>query len=365
MKKVSGIKKNFMPRARRRPPSRPSDQELSLATRAAWLSFIGGYTQSDIAVRLGLSPAKAHRLIALAQQRGLVKVFVEGVPAECIALEDALIDRFALTSCTVAPSVAAEGETRGAFAAVGAAGARFLHRYLEGAGPALVGVGKGRTLTAAVVHMPAMRRPDLKFVSVSGSLTRTLATNPYDVVHKLVANTGGEGYFLPVPYFAASLQEKQVLLAQKSVQDLLGLARQAHLFVVGIGALNSDAHVRQTGMVSDAEWTALRRLGAVGDLMGSFLDRDGRPIDAAVNRQSVGLTIGDLRGRRVVALAGGAGKANAILAALRTGVISDLITDEAAARPIVDALEEIASDAGKDTANREPEPRRHDHAAAV
>ncbi len=52
--------------------------DRSLAARAAWLSFIGGYTQEEIAQRLGLSRVKINRLIAEATEAGLVRVFVEG-----------------------------------------------------------------------------------------------------------------------------------------------------------------------------------------------------------------------------------------------------------------------------------------------
>jgi len=314
-------------------PSADPPEDLSLATRAAWLSYIGGHTQGEIARRLQVSPAKAHRLIALANRHALVKVFIERVPAECIALEQVLLDHFNLKTCIVAPDMETPGPA-GTIAAVAAAGARFLHRQLEAAPAGVIGVGKGRTLAATVARMPPLSRPDLRFVSVSGSLTRKLAANPFDVIHSLIDRTGGEGYFLPVPYIAATLAEKKVLLAQSSVRELLALARQSQVFAIGIGALDDAAHVRQTGMVTPEEWAVLRRLDAVGDLMGSFLDRAGRPVDSPVNRQAVGLGIEDLRGRRVIALAGGAHKAEAILAALRTGVITDLVLDETAARPI-------------------------------
>ena len=322
--------------------SEPDRTDLNLATRAAWLSYIGGYTQGEIANRLYVSPAKAHRLIALAHQRNLVKVFIEGEPAECVALEEELIRRFGLRACIVAPSVEGgdNAEIPGEFAAVGAAAARFLYRTLGGLGPALIGVGKGRSLAAMIERMPAMDRADLQFVSVSGSLTRNLSANPYDVVHRMVERTGGEGYFLPVPYIAADSREKEVLLSQKSVCDLLDLARRAELFIVGIGAMEGDAHVRQVGMVTEAEWITLRQSGAVGDIMGSFIEIDGRPVECDVNTHTLGLTIEDLRERRVIAVAGGANKARAILGALRTGIISDLILSETAAKGIVAILEE-------------------------
>jgi DNA-binding transcriptional regulator LsrR (DeoR family) len=322
----------------------PDDSDLDLATRAAWLSFIGGYTQSEIARRLSVSPAKAHRLIALAQELGLVKVFIEGAPAECIACEEVLVRQFGLRNCIVAPALDGEHASEGEFASVGAAAARFLHRVLFGVeSGALVGVGKGRSLAAAVARMPSLNRPDLRFVSVSGSLTRKLSANPFDVVSRLAERTAGEGYFLPVPYLAADDTEKEVLLAQKSVQDMLGLARQAKLVIVGIGTLEEeDAHIRQVGMIGAAEWAELKSLDAVGDIMGSFVDIDGRPVDSRVNNHSLGLGPEDLRGRRVIAVVGGAAKGKAVLGALRTGIVTDIVLSEPAARWIVGNIGETS-----------------------
>lgn len=324
---------------------RPHDAELSLATRAAWLYYVGGHTQGEIASRLEVSSAKANRLIAKAQQRGVVKVFIEGEPAECIALEDRLAQYFDLASCVVVPRLEVT-DTDAAwleFAGVGVAGARFLNAHLEANEAAVVGLGKGRTVTAAVERMRSLDRPDLKFVSISGGLTRNMSVNPFDVIHKLIELTGGNGYFLPVPYIADSVEEKALLLAQKGVRDVLALARSASLFTIGVGDFAEDAHVRQTGMVTAKEWKALKAAGAVGDILGSFLDGEGRPVASDVNERSVGLHIDDLRGKRVLALVGGADKGAAVLAALRSGVITDLIVGEAAAEQAVALLSETSA----------------------
>jgi DNA-binding transcriptional regulator LsrR (DeoR family) len=318
-----------------------TDQDLGLAARAAWLSYIGGHTQSEIAARLQVSPAKAHRLIAQALDQGLVKVFVEGAPEECLELETELAQAFGLRSCHVAPDLNDENNSQpqASFAAVGASAARFLHGLIEQSGPTMIGVGKGRSLAAMVENLPTINRPDIRFVSVSGSLTRNLSANPYDVVHKLVEKTGGEGYFLPVPYIAASVKEKQTLLAQSSVQDLLDLARQADVYIIGIGTIEGDAHVRQVGMVSEEEWHELHGLGAVGDVMGSFVNTEGVPVKSDVNQHSVGLHIDDLKGRPVVAVVGGDSKGAAVLGALNTGIITDLILGERSARHISQSLQ--------------------------
>ena len=151
MNKFSTNEKNFM--ARKPKPSETSDVDLSLAIRAAWLSYIGGHTQGQIAERLNISQAKVHRLIAEALSRGLVKVFVQGEPADCLALEDALCRQFGLKRCIVAPDLGAGGagdstlnEAQQVFATIGSAAARLLHRELACGDLKVIGVGKGRSL---------------------------------------------------------------------------------------------------------------------------------------------------------------------------------------------------------------------------
>jgi DNA-binding transcriptional regulator LsrR (DeoR family) len=148
-----------------------------------------------------------------------------------------------------------------------------------------------------------------------------------------------------VPYLAASQAERKLLIGQKSVRDLLDLARRAELVLVGIGSMAGDAHLRQVGMVSEPEWAALSAAGAVGDLMGSFIDAAGKPVALPINRLAVGLGFKELAGRRVVALAGSAGKAPAVLAALRSGGIRELVTDDAAAARIIALADQGAGDA--------------------
>jgi len=79
------------------------DEETSMATRAAWLHYAGGLTQSEVAKRLGLSSLKAHRLIMKANQEGLVKVYIDSDVSECVELEQKLCERFNLDYCEVAP----------------------------------------------------------------------------------------------------------------------------------------------------------------------------------------------------------------------------------------------------------------------
>lgn len=311
----------------------PVASELSLASRAAWLSYVGGFRQEDIAARLGISRVKVNRLIALAHRQGFIRVFVEGNALECVALEDQIASRFGLSLCQVVPSI---GEDDLPLHALATGGARFLLKALERADLEVVGIGHGRTLAATVDHLPRLPRPRVRFVSLLGCLTRNAAANPFDVIHRLAEKVAAEAYFMPVPFFANSVADRQVLMAQKGLSDVLALARQAQLHIVGVGEIGARAHMLETGMITPDEFAELSRAGAVGEVLGHFLGADGRPVDAPLNQRALSLELEDLRGKEVVAIAGGHGKARAIAAVLSSGVVTGLITDEATARRIVD-----------------------------
>lgn len=308
--------------------------EESLSIRAAWLAYVGGHTQEQIAERLGVSRIKAQRLIATATQSGLVKFFVEGVPAECMALEESLMQAFGLKRCVVVPHLGdSDGDDAGnAIAALAVAGARYLTRALETGEIRTVGVGHGRTLAALVEKLPAANRQGTRFVSLLGSLTRRSAANPFDVIAKLAERTGGECYFMPVPFLADSQADAQVLRAQRGVQHVLELVRECQLCVVGVGEVGPGTPLQSTHSVTVDELAALQAAGAVGELAGCFVDADGAPVPGEMNARAVGATLDDLRGRDVLAIAGGTSKAEAIRAVLRTGVITELIIDEATAQ---------------------------------
>ena len=67
--------------------------KLDQAARAAWMSYVGGMTQDEIATQLGVSRPGVQRLLALARQEGLVKVHIDHPISTCMALGSTLRER--------------------------------------------------------------------------------------------------------------------------------------------------------------------------------------------------------------------------------------------------------------------------------
>lgn len=312
------------------------EAETDLAVRAAWLSYVGGYTQEQIAQRLGVSQVKVHRLSSLAQDLGFVKVSIEHELASTVALENQLIELYGLKNCILVPTMD-DGADRygGTLAALGTAGARFLSRFLDREPATTIGIGWGKTLSSMAATLLRKPRPSNRFVSVLGSLTRHAAANPYDVIHQLTWKTGAEGFIMPVPFIADAVTDRDLLMSQNSLSKIVTLAKNADLYILGIGGCGPEASAFKSGQVTKSELDALQDAGAVGDLLGQFFDVTGKLVDCEFNDRILGLDLDALYGRQVTVIAGGPGKLPAINGALQMRVISTLITDETTAQNLL------------------------------
>jgi DNA-binding transcriptional regulator LsrR (DeoR family) len=308
------------------------DPESSLAIRAVWLHYAGGLTQAAVAERLGIPSVKAHRLIARAVADGVVKVSIDGDIIECIDLEERLAARFGLDSCEVAPDLGEDGLP---LRALGLSGAGFLRREIERGEHRVIGLGHGRTLAAAVQALPRLDAKGVRFVSLLGGLTRNYAANPYDVMHRLAERTAAQAYVMPVPFFANSVEDREVLLEQRGVREVFEMADRSSLKLVGIGTVDRRAQLVSSGMIEPDEIDEASASGGVGELLGHFFDADGRIIATSLTARTLAAPLGEPSTNRMVAIAGGAEKTTAIAAVLRSGRVDGLITDELTAKALL------------------------------
>ena len=308
------------------------DRDDSLAVRAAWLHYVGGLTQAEVAARLGIPNVKAHRLIMWANQNGVVKFSIHGDVTECVAIETRIANLFGLDYCEVLPDLYDKSLL---MRALGVAGAEFLQREIKNLQGQVIGIGNGRTLAAAIAAMPNMDAGDVRFVSLLGGLTRNYAANPHDVMHRLAEKTGAVSYVMPVPFFANSVDDREVLLSQRGVRHVFDLAARADLMLIGIGTAELDSQLVISQMIEVPEMQDVRDQGGVGEMLGHFFDADGKPVETTLGERTLSPSLESMRARRIVAIAGGPDKMPAIRSALLSGCLSGLIIDEQTASALV------------------------------
>ena len=313
------------------------DRKLDLAAHAAWLYYIAGNTQEEIAAKLNVSRQAAQRLVALAVSEKLIKFRLDHPLSECIALAEALRDKFRLSLCEVVPTDAGSGDTLNG---IGVCAATHLEAYLMAKTPTILALSSGRTLRAMVEQIPSMNQPQHKIVSIIGNMSHCGRAGRYEVVMHLSDRVGSQAYPVPTPVVATSIEERELLQTQRSFIAVKAFAEQAKATFVGISHIAWNAPLHQDGFINDDEVAELIELGAVGEIAGWAYDHQGVLLQKGTNNRVASVPLEQPAQRLIIGVAGGVKKSEAILAALRGKLITGLITDEAAAQAI---LAKIAS----------------------
>jgi DNA-binding transcriptional regulator LsrR (DeoR family) len=298
-------------------------EEAQLLTRVASLYYLEDATQAEIASQLGFSRPKVARLLQRARSEGIVEITIRTLPALNLRLETELSSRFGLTGAVLVADQRGEEARRGA---VARAAAELLERTLRKTD--VVAVGMGRNVGAVPEHLARDGGRRCVFVSaIGGSPQVGAAVNPNDICRRLAERLGGRAETLYAPAYAESAGGREALLAHGDVRETLTRAGAADVALVGIGDARDGSAVVRMGCFSTREMASLRSAGAVGDMLGTFFDLDGRPVVPGIGDRVVGLDAEQLRRiPKVIAVASEPDKAHAVLGALRTGIVNLLVT---------------------------------------
>lgn len=307
-----------------------SQTEEQLNVRVAWLYFMEGLTQSDIAERLGLTRLRVNRMVSEARSSGLVGITLNSSLTSCIELEQELTRRFSLQTAVIVPS---PGDPHLTPTLLGRAAAEFISRHLEERAVSGLGIGWGATLRETISHVKAARFPDLVVNSMMGGLTHGLELNTFEIASALAARLGAQCHYLAAPIYAGSPESRDTILSQDVFRETFERIAANDVALLSIGDLTPQSLLVRYGLPPDVAAHELHAMGAVGDVMGQFFDIAGRTIDHPLNRRAIALPLDALRRiPTVVFAAGGRHKIKPIAAALTARLASVLICDEDTAR---------------------------------
>jgi DNA-binding transcriptional regulator LsrR (DeoR family) len=297
-----------------------------LRTRVAWLYYMESLTQAEIAERLGLTRARVNRTLGECRETGLVRITLNSRFESCVALEHQLIERGLLRDAVIIPTPEDPDQLLGL---LGMAAGAYLSKFIGEHELSTIGIGWGATLRETIRHVQAAHNPDLWVTSMMGGLAQGLELNTFEIAGELAKRLQAHCRYLAAPIYAASPRSRDTILAQEVFQEVLQRWSTIELALLSIGDLSPRSLLIRNGLPSDVSVEDLKAKGAVGDILGQFLDARGRPIGHSINRRAIAMPLERLaKLGTVVLIAGGANKTRVIAAALRYGAGHVLISDE-------------------------------------
>ncbi|GAA5151965.1 sugar-binding transcriptional regulator [Microbacterium pseudoresistens] len=308
------------------------DDEL-LSVRVAELYYDEERTQDEIGALLNVSRWKVGRLLAQARTDGIVRIEIVHPRARRLGLERALRERFTLADAVVVPVASDDDET---MARVAQAAADHLTALRPA--PRTLAVSWGRTLTAVSERLPDGWARGVHVVQMNGGVSVNRRPGGAATLAVTIAQrASGEVSLLPSPAILERLETKQAIERDRTVAGVLAEATAADVFLFTAGVCDArSAHV-ENGYLDAADIDELSQRGAVGDVLGRYIDADGNIVDAELDSRTVGLPLDRLRAAdRTVFVTAGRAKHDVARTVITSGLCTMAVTDEETALTLLE-----------------------------
>jgi DNA-binding transcriptional regulator LsrR (DeoR family) len=293
--------------------------------------FHDGKQKNVIAQELGISRFKVARLLEEAKSAGVVKISIES-PAEVdLYLGEELAKKFGIRHVFVA-KVSKDWADSGDLLMATAA-ADYL---MENIGAEdVLGISWGSSVARVVDRIHSL--PAIAIVQLVGGVRSSkLDSNGSELVRRLSLIGGGEAFPLMSPLVLESESMASALRSEAAIVETLKQFKRVSVALVGIGAWGPRNSSLFTEL-SAKDRESLTKSGAVADVCGVVLNAAGEKLKSSFQNRTVAISHAELsKVGKVIAVAGGADKAEAVRASLKSGLVDVLVTDSTLAQKLLD-----------------------------
>lgn len=300
--------------------------------RIAWMYYVEGLTQNEIAERLGIGRVTVVRNVNEAIKQREVKIWITGEVAECLELEAQLKEKFALVDAVVVPEPANPANTA---KVIGTAAGMYVTDQLTD--NFCLGVGWGATLYGSLRTLSPRELSGVEVVSMLGGIVQAKRFNPAEFAWQFANTVGADCYLLAAPAVVDSIETKKALVERCGLDQVLSRVEKMDMALLSVGNMSPMSTSFRFGFFTEEERLSLLRKGAVGDLLYNFYDAAGAIVDHPINGRVMSTPVDKLRNvpRRVM-ISGGNDKVEALLGGMKLVAANVLITNEETARQLVE-----------------------------
>ncbi|KAF1682689.1 MULTISPECIES: sugar-binding domain-containing protein [unclassified Veillonella] len=196
----------------------------------------------------------------------------------------------------------------------------------------VLAVSGGSTMATMAEALPA-KKCQATVIPARGGIGERVEYQA-NVIASVIADKIGSTYkMLHLPDGLSQEALNILMTMEPQIKEVIELSHQTDILMFGIG---EALHMAEQRHITDAQRAVLRTKRAVGEALGYYCDIGGNIVYTTNN---VGIALTDIVNiPHVIAVAGGAGKAKAIIGVMRACRKGTLIIDESAAEAMAALL---------------------------
>lgn len=291
-------------------------------------------TQSQVAAELGVSRPTVSKLLNLGRERGYVRIEIHDPREEASETAAQMREHYGLTEVRLAQP--ARSGSAVLLRELGRVGAELLDDLVVDG--TILGVSWGKTMYSISTQLKPKDVSGVEIVQLKGGMSHSdKSTDDIRTIGGFCHAFHAFARTLPLPVIFDSVETKRIVEQDRFIASVLALGRSVDIAVFTVGAVSPDSLALNLGQLTQTEKDLLIER-AVGDACSRFYREDGGVALPEVDARTVGINLSELR--RIptrVLIAGGANKARAIDVALRTGLATHLVIDDATAERLLGA----------------------------
>lgn len=287
-----------------------------------------GLSKIEIADLHGLSRYKVARILEKCVETGIVKIEINADTTINMALSEQLAKHFKLKHALVVDGTFEDiASTRHA---LGRSAATLLMECLTAED--VLGVAWGRTIDQ--ISQEVKDLPSCSVVQMTG-VTSPVQANSVDLVRRMAVATQGPAYPIYAPLLVSDHEALLAIQRQAEVREAMAYWSRITVAVVAIGSWCIKGS-QLYEVLSKENREELEKFDVAWEFCGILMDADGAPVKTSLTERTVGVPYEILRNiPEVIAVAGGMEKVEAIRLALKSRLVSSLVTDATVARALL------------------------------
>ncbi|WP_440897418.1 sugar-binding transcriptional regulator [Amphibacillus sp. Q70] len=295
--------------------------------KAAYLYFIEGMNQEQIAKEMEIYRTTVSRMITQAKKEGIVEIKIQNFDPEVFKLEYHVKNKYHLKHIEIVPteehdSISEKEEN------LSVAAANWIKKHINDND--VVGLSWGASVGNAVNRIENRYLENTVFVPIVGGPSHI--NSRYHVntlVYELARKFHGESLFINATVVQETKQLAEGIFNSKYFQELRAYWAKLSMVIIGVGGPLSYKKSQWRDLLDHEDYEDLKLREAAGDCCCRFFDQHGKILKGRLDQRTIGLSLEELaKIPSSVAVARGKVKAKSILALLRKGYINTLITDQ-------------------------------------
>jgi deoxyribonucleoside regulator len=292
-------------------------------------------TQAEIAKYIGVSRSTVSRMLSVAKEHGLVRVFIYDAPVDTGETEQALIDLFSLQAVRVVSVT--PGDEDLILQATVRESALFATRFISPND--CIGMAWGYTLHELAKNLPKLSLPEVKIVQLLGNIdSATVRSYAMEIINTTSTRLGTtNAYTLPCPIVVDNEIISDILLHDARIRQILYLTSNCNKLFINLALPNEYSCLYQAGYITEKDLSILQEAKSAGSIGCRYIDDMGKMCHPQLNARTIGISLDDiLKTETVLACVADSRKAGILHAALVGGYIDVLMVDSITANLVLD-----------------------------